>query len=80
MSADDEIEYSEAKRLSERCSIQQTLQYAPIPFHRTLTVEEVRHFFDTGMMPTDDSEDETDREPGYDGSAWTEGGGVSVQE
>jgi hypothetical protein len=80
MSTDAEIEYSEAKRLSETCSIQQTLQYEPIPFHRTLTVEDVRHFFDTGMMPTDESEDETDREPEYDESTWTDGGGVSVRE
>jgi hypothetical protein len=83
MSTQDEIENeefesedAEPKRFSSICPIEQTLQYEPIPFHRVLTVQEVRNFYDTGMMPTDLPEDEADREPAYDESTWTEGGGV----
>lgn len=74
--SEDEFGDPEPKLLSAICPIQQTLQYEPIPFHRTLTVEEVRRFFDTGMMPTDEPEDETDQEPDWDEATWTEGGGV----
>jgi hypothetical protein len=73
---EDEFDDPEPKLLSAICPIQQTLQYEPIPFHRVITVQEVRDFYDTGMMPTDQPEDEADREPAWDESTWTKGGGV----
>jgi hypothetical protein len=75
-----EIDDPEPKRFSSICPIEQTLQYEPIPFHRVLMVQEVRNFYDTGMMPTDLPEDEADREPAYDESTWkwTEAEGRSV--
>jgi hypothetical protein len=79
MSTQAEIEDSEPKLHPEICCLQQTLQYEPVPFHRTLNIDEVRNFFETGVMPADQPEDEADREPDWDESTWTEGGDVSVR-
>jgi hypothetical protein len=53
--------------------------YEPIPFHRPLTFEDVRHFYSTGLMPTDEPQDgdEGDRQSDYDESTQTKDSDVS---
>jgi hypothetical protein len=78
MSTQGQIEDTERRALLGICSLQQTLQYEPVPFHRTLTIHEVRDIFETGVMPVDEPEDVADRERQYDESTWIKGGDVSV--
>jgi hypothetical protein len=51
--------------------------YEPIPFHRPLTLADVRHFYRTGLMPMDQPQDEGDRQSDYDESTQTKDSDVS---
>lgn len=50
--------------------------YEPIPFHRPLTLGDVRTFFETGCMPMDKPGDEEEA-PALDDATWLEGTDVS---
>jgi hypothetical protein len=51
--------------------------YEPIPFHRPLTFEDVRHFYSTGLLPMDQPQDGGDRELDDDEAKGTRGSDVS---